>query len=265
MINIITVTYNDSENLRRTLMSMRKYKSKDMRYFVIDGASSDGTEELIKQNDDIIDSYIIEKDKGLYDAMNKFRRFSIIEAEDHILWLNAGDELLQLNQDITNKILNSECAFTSVLVKFNDKENKNFLRIPKILTPQEESTLFPNSYFNHQGFFVKYKYISNLYYQSSVGLQADVLFMTQTLQRVDFNKVFVTSEPVSIFYMDGLSSTQHKKLFYSYFKVIEYLNYSKLKVILYHPYYIFTQMLRAYLPNKLVSQIIRIKKRKTYE
>ena len=48
-ISIVTVTYNDKEHLRKTLDSLIKQKYKDYESIVVDGASSDGTVELLKE------------------------------------------------------------------------------------------------------------------------------------------------------------------------------------------------------------------------
>ena len=54
---------------------MRRQNFKNFEYIVIDGGSSDGTKNVILQNLDIIDKWVSEEDKGIYDAMNKGVRF----------------------------------------------------------------------------------------------------------------------------------------------------------------------------------------------
>ncbi len=70
-ISIITVCYNSSKTLENTIQSVRNQSYENIEYIIIDGDSTDGTIDIIKQNESAITSWISEKDKGLYDAMNK--------------------------------------------------------------------------------------------------------------------------------------------------------------------------------------------------
>ena len=74
MISLITVTYNSSKTLRDTLNSVLYQSYSNIEYLIIDGASQDGTVEIIKEFEILFGGrmrWISEKDHGLYDAMNK--------------------------------------------------------------------------------------------------------------------------------------------------------------------------------------------------
>jgi glycosyltransferase involved in cell wall biosynthesis len=70
-ISIITVCYNSEKTIKKTFESVAAQSHKNIEYIVIDGASNDGTVDLIKNNTSLIDLWTSEPDKGLYDAMNK--------------------------------------------------------------------------------------------------------------------------------------------------------------------------------------------------
>jgi glycosyltransferase len=71
-ISIITISYNCKKTLADTINSVNSQTArKEIEYIIIDGQSTDGTTELIKQNEDKIDHWLSEPDKGIYDAMNK--------------------------------------------------------------------------------------------------------------------------------------------------------------------------------------------------
>lgn len=73
-ISIITVTYNSARTLRHTIESVIMQSYSDFEYIIIDGASTDGTLDIIKEYVPKFNGklkYISEKDNGLYDAMNK--------------------------------------------------------------------------------------------------------------------------------------------------------------------------------------------------
>lgn len=93
MISIITITYNAERWLERTMQSVLAQSCKDYEYIIVDGASKDGTVDIIKRLEPEFEgrlSWKSEPDKGLYDAMNK----GIARAKGDFLWfVNAGDEI----------------------------------------------------------------------------------------------------------------------------------------------------------------------------
>ena len=93
MISIITITYNAERWLERTMRSVHAQSCKDYEYIIVDGASKDGTVDIIRRLEPQFKgrlSWKSEPDKGLYDAMNK----GIARATGDFLWfMNAGDEI----------------------------------------------------------------------------------------------------------------------------------------------------------------------------
>lgn len=87
-VSIITVVFNNKENLLKTIKAVRSQMYSNLEYIVIDGASTDGTLEVINSNKDIISYFISEKDNGIYDAMNKGLKAS---KGDYVWFINAGD------------------------------------------------------------------------------------------------------------------------------------------------------------------------------
>ncbi|MDK9606497.1 glycosyltransferase family 2 protein [Lelliottia wanjuensis] len=70
-VSIITATYNSEKTLRDTLISVEAQTYHDIEYIIIDGASTDGTLNLVKQLSSRVTKIVSEKDKGIYDALNK--------------------------------------------------------------------------------------------------------------------------------------------------------------------------------------------------
>lgn len=70
-ITIITVSYNSSKTIRETIDSVLSQDYPSLEYIIVDGLSTDGTQEVVKSYGPRISKFISEKDKGLYDAMNK--------------------------------------------------------------------------------------------------------------------------------------------------------------------------------------------------
>ncbi|WP_439183477.1 glycosyltransferase family 2 protein [Carboxylicivirga taeanensis] len=88
-ISIITVTYNCEQTLIDTINSVNSQTVREqIEYIIIDGQSNDNTPEIIKNNDDRIDRWVSERDKGIYDAMNKGLKLASTE---WIGFLHADD------------------------------------------------------------------------------------------------------------------------------------------------------------------------------
>jgi glycosyltransferase involved in cell wall biosynthesis len=70
-ISLITVCYNAEKTVENTLRSVLSQDYPDIEYIVIDGASKDGTLEILERYRDRFAHLVSARDKGIYDAMNK--------------------------------------------------------------------------------------------------------------------------------------------------------------------------------------------------
>src|SRR5690242_21925905 len=90
-LSIITVNFNNAAGLQRTMDSAFHQTFTDYEYVIIDGGSTDGSKDLIKNHANKLVYWVSEKDNGVYQAMNK----GIVRAKgDYLLFLNSGDYLL---------------------------------------------------------------------------------------------------------------------------------------------------------------------------
>jgi glycosyltransferase involved in cell wall biosynthesis len=87
-ISIITVCRNAAEDLRFTIDNLKKFKSENLEYIVVDGASQDNTLQILKENEDFVSKFVSEKDSGIYDAMQKGLSMA---TGDWVNFMNAGD------------------------------------------------------------------------------------------------------------------------------------------------------------------------------
>lgn len=90
VVSIITITYNAASTLERTIESVERQDYAAIEYIVVDGASTDGTMEIVGRHASRVGKYVSEPDGGLYYAMNKGLGMA---TGDYVWFLNAGDEL----------------------------------------------------------------------------------------------------------------------------------------------------------------------------
>jgi glycosyltransferase involved in cell wall biosynthesis len=87
-LSVITINYNNAIGLRKTIESVVNQTFRDYEYIIIDGGSTDGSVDVIKEYADKIDYWVSEPDKGIYNAMNK----GVAAAHgEYTNFLNSGD------------------------------------------------------------------------------------------------------------------------------------------------------------------------------
>lgn len=97
-ISIVTVTYNDVEHLRMTLDSLLSQTYTDYESIVVDGASTDGTVELLREYEEKMEGrmrWVSERDGGLYFAINKGIEMAQGEIIGLLYDLYADEKVLQ--------------------------------------------------------------------------------------------------------------------------------------------------------------------------
>lgn len=89
-LSVITIVYNNVQHIERTMLSVIHQTYSAIEYIIIDGASKDGTLNIIEKYQDHLAHIISEPDKGIYDAMNKGLKLA---SGDYVLFMNSGDEI----------------------------------------------------------------------------------------------------------------------------------------------------------------------------
>lgn len=92
---LVTACWNSEKTIEETFQSVARQWSPDsgLQYVVIDGASTDGTMEIVRKWQDagLVTHVVTERDKGIYDAMNKGWRLA--DAGRYVAFLNSDDSL----------------------------------------------------------------------------------------------------------------------------------------------------------------------------
>ena len=198
-ISIIIPNLNDSKGLEETLKSISIQDYKNFECIVIDGLSSDESVKIIKQYE-FVTKWVSEKDKGIYDAINKGIKISQGEI---INTINSGDRYFSNN------------SFNIIINYFKKYEEIDFIfgavKKDKILFKYEPSKMYRtfNFYPAHSGgFFVKKKVHDKVgLYSLEFPCSADYDFFWRIINFYNYKGMSTKeNELISVFKPGGFSA-----------------------------------------------------------
>lgn len=108
-ISVITVCFNAVETIEKTILSVINQTYSNIEYIIIDGASKDGTLDVINKYRDKIACFVSEPDKGIYDAMNKATKLA---HGDFLFFLNSDDTFY--DDSVLERIASSITNFNTI-------------------------------------------------------------------------------------------------------------------------------------------------------
>lgn len=200
-LSIITVCRNDKKGLTDTIHSVLSQDTLEYEFIVIDGASTDGTTEILEQYKESIDYYISEPDKGIYNAMNK----GICHAHgEYCLFLNAGDIFFDTNviSQFNANGINKDILSGKEICSFDGAKYVAFRNPPYTVN----IAYFMDQTLAHQSTFIRTELLKKYPYDESYKIASDYILFFKYLMlynasygRLDFF--------VSKFVMNGISST----------------------------------------------------------
>ena len=191
LVTVITVCYNAREMLLRTMNSVWAQTYKHVEYVIVDGASTDGTLELLAEYGGRIDHWVSESDKGIYDAMNK--GVSMAKGKWGI-FMNAGDCFAD------NHVLENVFSVPRQAdVIYGDVVKGGVVK--KASSPRNAHRMF----FCHQSVFVKIESLKAFPFDISHKMSADFKQMKQLWLA---GKQFLQLDfPIADFDVQGVSNT----------------------------------------------------------
>lgn len=204
-LSVITVVYNNAQHIERTVKSVISQSYKNIEYLVIDGASTDGTLEILQKYQKQIHLLISEPDQGIYDAMNKGLDLA---TGDYVLFMNSGDEIFAA--DTIEKVFKSQ-AFADIYYGETEMLNEQ-LQSEGRRRHQAPENLNLNSFkygmsVSHQAIYIKKSITQpyNLNYQ----LSADIDWILAALSKAE--TIANTHQYVAKYLMGGLSKKKHRQ------------------------------------------------------
>lgn len=122
-VSIITATYNSESTILDTVKSLESQIYSNIEYIIVDGNSSDSTIELIKQHSTRVSTFIIESDKGIYDALNK----GLNAATGDIVGFLHSDDLFSSSDSVANLVSAFESSSDAIYadLEYVDKLDTN--------------------------------------------------------------------------------------------------------------------------------------------
>lgn len=197
LFTIITVCYNTEGTIKSTVNSVSRQTFRSFEFIIIDGGSTDGTVERIRESQDYIDYWCSEPDRGVYHAMNKGIDKS---CGQWIIFLGADDKFCDefVLDKVAKKLLHSSDNELKMIYGDTLYENGTNFKSEvsrKILwknTVQHQSAFYKNSLFN------SFKYNDSLRICSDYELNLLLFINNEKTQYIDI--------PIAICGCNGLSS-----------------------------------------------------------
>jgi glycosyltransferase involved in cell wall biosynthesis len=181
LISVITINYNESDHLLRTIESMLSQTFSNVEYIIVDGGSTDDSVIVIKEHEDKISTWVSEPDGGIYSAMNK----GIALAKGtYVYMLNSG--VTFYDNEVLSKVAR-HLSLSSEDIVFGNVEEESTEGKRIVYSPND----LPFSYFvggyrsvHHQAQFVRRDFHDKVGgYDESVKITADYNFLVCALHK----------------------------------------------------------------------------------
>lgn len=204
LISVITINYNNSAGLERTVKSVSDQTYRAFEYIVIDGNSADGSRDVIEKYSDKISHWVSEPDSGIYNAMNKgIQRAS----GEYLLFLNSGDTFYtdDVLEKVNKNVSGHDLVLFDIELIFADRRKTHIY--PSLLTFKT----FYDGAIGHPTTFIRRALFERVgLYDESLKIVSDWKFFLEAVCR--YNCSYIKIDAVlSTFYMDGVSMTNASK------------------------------------------------------
>lgn len=278
--SIVTVVYNDITHIQETINSVVNQSYRNIEYILIDGGSNDGTKETIldyihscanitreenKKNRYYLEAthsdhsaltfkFLSEKDKGIYDAMNKG---ITLATKEWINFMNCGDKFSNPNvlEEIDkHNIDNYDVVYGDVEIVTPNSLQAKLLKMP---SPQNIPYMFRG--FCHQGFFIKTSIHQDFPFDLKYKIASDYnsLYLIY-LNKYSFLRINI---PIAKYLSGGLSDNVGLECTKEVFQIaITHTNIIGKKLILTFyclPFAILRRLVKKFINSLFCTQIIK--------
>lgn len=190
LVTVISIVYNGGERIDQTIKSVITQGYDNVEYIVIDGGSTDGTLDIIREHEHAIDYWVSEPDLGIGDAFNKG---VIVSTGEWVNFMNCGDRFAspQAIQYIMDSIdVDADLIFGKANV--TDDKGEIFLTVGSEFN---EKKFYRGRMLPHQSVFHNFRYF-----------QENGLF-DDNLKTAMCYELLLRKRPLSIVFIDETIST----------------------------------------------------------
>ena len=238
LISIIIPTFNSSQTIQNNLDSIKKQTYLNYEIVVIDNNSTDDTITLIKKNNFKNIKTIIEKDSGIYDAVNK----GILNSTGDLVSILHSDDIYNHN-DVLKNVVNAFNQKKNVEIVYGDLvyvKNDDINSVLRYWKPGKfKNDLFLKGWHPpHPSFFAKKRLFDSYgLYNSKIGNSADVELMHRFMQIFKINFYYLNETLVKMRY-GGKSNKNIMSIIRQNLEIIKFLNIqnSLYKIIIFFLY-----------------------------
>jgi putative colanic acid biosynthesis glycosyltransferase len=253
-LSIVVVSLNTKNEFIKTIGSINSQVYKNYEIIVIDGDSSDGTVDEILKVKENFSNFIIEKDKGIYDAMNKGIRLS---KGEWIFFLNSGD--IFYNKNILEKIFSNYVDDKDVIFGDTVIESNNLKYFSLGREFKNNTVIMP---FCHQSCLIKKNILIQKLFNLDYKLSSDFNLMLSLFLS---NKIFFKiNEIFSLVDGSGISNLHRQKVLSENINTLKQFDKKKFiyKLYLLKVIEFLKTLIKSLLPKLIINIILKIKYRK---
>jgi glycosyltransferase involved in cell wall biosynthesis len=182
-ISIITACLNNASTIESTIQSVLGQDYPNIEYIIIDGVSTDGTLDIISKYKDKISTFVSEKDKGIYDALNK----GLAKATGDIIGFLHADDFYPKTTIISTIIktfINPNCDCVYGDLQYVDRQNPDKIIRNWKSEPYYDGIFLKGFMPPHPTFFTKRKWYEQYgNYNTSFTIAADYELMLRMLHK----------------------------------------------------------------------------------
>lgn len=197
--SIITINYNNYEGLKRTIESVINQTYGEFEFIIIDGGSTDGSTNLLKDYRDRIDFSVSEKDNGIYHAMNK----GILQSNgEYVIFLNSGDAFYNDN------VLSDTVKYLTTDIVHGKLYDRSRSCFPYLISKTPTMRYFYESSLQHPSCFFRRSLFDNMLYDEHFRIVSDWKFF---IQQIIFNNCSFSFMPVIVTSFEGEGVSVNKQ------------------------------------------------------
>ncbi len=191
-ISIITVVYNNDKTIKSAIKSVLTQSYSNIEYVIIDGGSSDKTVNIIDEYKEQLGYFISEKDKGIYDAMNK----GIKAATGDVIGILNSDDLYQ-DATVIESVMNQFIQNPTLDIVYGDLVYVNSDNVDKVVRNWKSNSYHNNFFDNgnvppHPSLFVNKRiYEEAGLFNLDFKLAADYEFMLRIFKKHNFKSKYI--------------------------------------------------------------------------